>query len=126
MAGAGVGVESVDEIAFCGDKDDVMFFVVGHGEVGDVERLRIDVAGNGAIFVDGAGEKNTKGGGTESGGRESIFFEILTGALRIVVMSEDAGEIGNGDGDGSGLSGVGNAGGGDGVRAGSGGSGGSE
>jgi len=58
----GVGVEGIDEVAFGGDKDDVVFLAVGHGEVGNIERLSVDVARNGAVFVDGAGEQEAKGG----------------------------------------------------------------
>ena len=117
LAGGGIGIESVDEVAFCGDKDDVVFIAIGHGEAGDVERLCVDIAWNGAILVDGAGEESTKGGRRKGRGRESIFFEILAGTLRIVVMGEDAWEIGDGDGDGSGNVGIGNTGGGDGMGA---------
>jgi len=74
LAGVGIGVEGIDEIAFRGDVDDVVLIAVGHGDVGDVERLGIGVAGDGAAFIDGTGEEQTEGRGAESGGRESVFL----------------------------------------------------
>jgi hypothetical protein len=94
-----------------------VFLAVGHGEAGDVERLSIDVAGNGAVFIDGTREENAEGGRRESRGRESVLFEVLPRALGIVVMSVDAGEIGDGNGDGSRSGGIGNTRGCDGVGA---------
>ena len=113
LARRGVGVEGVDEIAFGGDKDDIVFLAVGHGEIGDVERPSVNEAGNGAVFVDGAREEKSKGGRRESRGRERVLFEVLASTLRIVVRGICAGKIGDGDGGGGEKSGIGIAGGGE-------------
>src|SRR5271170_995338 len=118
LAGVGVGVEGIDEIALGGDKDDVVLFVVGHEEVGDVKGLGIGVAGDGATFIDGTTKEAAKRCRTDSRWSESIFLEVLAGALWVVMMRENTSQIGDRDACRGRIVGVGNACGRNGVKAG--------
>src|ERR1700686_2476583 len=54
FAGAGIGVKSVNAIAFRGDEDDIVHAFAGDFDLRDVQRLSINVA------IDGKGSDATK------------------------------------------------------------------
>src|SRR5437764_999447 len=110
-AGRRIGVKGVDAIVFGGDENDVARRA-GEIQVGHPQRLRVDVA------IDGAGEKLPETCRVHRGRRQAVFLQVLAGARIVVVMRVDAGEIGNGNQSGTADRSVGIADSGHGVRAG--------
>src|SRR5205823_769211 len=109
-AGRRIGVKGVDAIVFGGDENDVARRA-GEIQVGHPQRLRVDVA------IDGAGEKLPETCRVHRGRSQAVFLQVLAGARIVVVMHVDAGKIGNGNQSGTADRSVGIADSGHGVRA---------
>src|ERR1700733_9040184 len=78
------GVEGVDAVMFSGDEDDIVNPLAGDDHSGQVQRLPVDLA------VHRISEERAELSGTDAGGSEQSFGQILSGACKIVVIGEDA------------------------------------
>ena len=78
-----VGVEGVDAVLLGGDEEDVVDGVVGEGEGGEVERLRVDVAD------DGKAEELAEGGDADVGGSEEGLLALDPNSRVGVLLRRD-------------------------------------
>jgi len=80
-----VGVEGIDAVVFGGDEKDVVFAFAGNLEIGELQRLGVNVA------VDFEGKEFAELCGIDVGRSEDFFVEVSAGASVVVLSRGDLG-----------------------------------